>query len=120
MPRGKLRRVPAIFEEFVSSLSALIKVKVAEAVQAATSDFFATKFGQSVAVAEPKPIRRRRRRRRGARKLVKEAVAVLGRKRGRKPGRKPGQKPVKLSKHGKRLGRPPKAVVAPMAEAKTE
>lgn len=133
MPKSN---VHVIFEQFVSTLSALIKLKVAEAVQAATSDFFETKFGQAV-TEDSKPVRRRRRRRRGVRKIVKEAVAVLGRKRGRKPGRsqrkrgtalgrrsspKRGPKPVKLSKHGKRLGRPPKvAVTAPAAEeAKTE
>lgn len=102
MPRSK--SVPAIFEEFVSSLSALIKVKVAESVQAAMSDFFAAKFAPA-AVEESKPVRRRRRRRHGGRKPeAEQAVAVVGHKRGRKRG----PKPVRLSKHGKRIGRPPK------------
>ena len=109
--------VHAIFEQFVSSLAALIKEKVTESVQAATSDFFATKFATTA--EEPKPVRRRRRRRRGGRKPVEEKVAG---KPGRKRGRKPGPKPVKLSKHGKRLGRPPKAAAAASSteETKTE
>lgn len=134
MPKSK--SVHAVFEAFVSSLSHLIKVKVAESVNAATADFLATKFGATIAAEEPKPVRRRRRRRRGVKKLVKKAIATLGRKCGRKPGRsqrkhgtalvrrsspKRGPKPVKLSKHGKRIGRPPKAAAVPVAEqTKTE
>lgn len=111
MPRGKARSVHAIFEQFVGSLSALIKVKVAESVNAATSDFFAAKFGGVIGekAASAAPIRRRRRRRR----------------------RTTEPQPVKLSKQGKRLGRPPKkrgpgrppkvTVVTPTAEeTKTE
>ncbi|MBI5526555.1 MAG: hypothetical protein HY897_09480 [Deltaproteobacteria bacterium] len=94
MPKGIPRSVPALFEQFVGSLSVLIKEKVSEAVQAATNDFFASKFGTVVApaAATPAPVRRRRRRRRG-----------------RKPGSKAETPTVRLSKHGKRLGRPPKA-----------
>ena len=51
MPRSK--SVPAIFEEFVGSLSALIREKVAESVNAATTDFLTAKFGH--ATEEPKP-----------------------------------------------------------------
>lgn len=82
-------RVHVIFEEFVASLSDLIKVKVSEAVQTATADFLASKFmAQSAAPADAaKPVRRRRRR--------KGQKKVAGK--------------VTLSKTGKRIGRPPKA-----------
>lgn len=120
---GPRSNVHTIFEEFVSSLSALIKVKVSEAVQVATSDFFAAKFAP--AAGEPKPVRKRRRRRRGGRRPAEEKVVGKPgrsqRKRGTALGQrsspKRGPKPVKLSKHGKRLGRPPKAATE---ESKTE
>ena len=89
MPRGSSTNVAGIFEQFVQSLSALIKEKVAEAVHASTADFLSSKFGGVVTAEEPTHVRHRRRRRRG--------------------GKKPDMKPVRLSKHGKRLGRPPKA-----------
>lgn len=97
------RSVHAVFEEFVSSLSTLIKERVAESVQTATADFLASKFMAGQA-EEPKKVRRRR---------------------GKKPGRKPelsptvsrklrrdgvtSPKPMRLSKNGKRIGRPPKS-----------
>jgi hypothetical protein len=61
MPRGRKKSVPAIFEQFVTSLGALIKEKVAESVQAATNDFFTNKIG--VAAEKPRKVRRRRKRR---------------------------------------------------------
>ena len=83
-------RVHVIFESFVASLSDLIKVKVAEATQVAVADFLDSKLmTKAEASAEAtKPVRRRRRRR-GQKKVE--------------------GKPVTLSKHGKRIGRPPKA-----------
>ena len=95
MPRGRPGSVNTIFDQFVSSLSTLIKEKVTEAVQGATNDFFSSKFGAAVApaAAAAAPVRRRRRR-------------------GRKPGPKPATTGVRLSKYGKRLGRPPKAIAS--------
>mgnify|MGYP001570233322 FL=1 len=81
------RSVHGIFNEFVAALSALIKERVAQSVQTATAEFLASYFMAGQA-EEPNKVRRRR---------------------GSKPGRKPGPKPAKLSKHGKRIGRPPKA-----------
>lgn len=110
MPRHK--SVHTIFEQFVSSLSDLIKRKVSEAVNAATTDFLTEKFGVAKQAAdEPKPKRRYRRRR--GRKPAVEAVAKpakVTRKR-RKRGAAKVEKPVRLSKNGKRIGRPPKAAV---------
>ena len=105
MPRS--RSVHAIFDEFVASLTALIKEKVAQAVQTATDDFCATRFGGAVQ-APAKPIVRRRRSRSPA-----EPTPTVARKlrRGGVTSPKPVAEGVRLSKYGKRLGRPPKAAV---------
>ena len=81
------QRVHVIFEEFVASLSDLIKVKVSEAVQTATSDFLASKLMTIPTAKVAEPVCRRRRRR-GQKKVAGN---------------------VTLSKTGKRIGRPPKA-----------
>lgn len=91
MPRPKnAHPIHVIFEEFVAGLSSLIKEKVSEATQVAVTDFLNSKLmAQPAAKAEPaKPVRRRRRRR--TQKVGAKAK-------------------VRLSKHGKRIGRPPKA-----------
>jgi len=45
MPKGKKGvNVTQIFEQFTASLHQIIKEKVTDAVQAATKDFFASKF----------------------------------------------------------------------------
>ena len=82
------KSVHDVFEEFVSSLNILIKQCIEQSVKAATADFFASKCwtGNGEPLEAP----------------VKKVNKV------RKPGRKAGPKPVKLSKHGKRIGRPPK------------
>ena len=77
MPKSN---VHAIFEQFVGSLSALIKEKVYGSVNAATTDFLAAKFG--TADEEPKPVRRRRRKRRSGRNPEEQAAGKPGRKRG--------------------------------------
>ena len=82
--------VAAIFESFVSNLNAAIKEKVTEAVSKATHDFLTGHVAQTVkAAAEKIP---RKYRRRG--KKVKGAAV----------------KKVRLSKNGKRIGRPPKTM----------
>lgn len=110
MPRGK--KVHDIFNQFVQSLSALIKTHVAESVNAATTEFFNSRFGVgAVKTAEnQKPVRRRRRR--GRKPAVKAVVKPVQhqRKRRRRAAAK-GPKPVTLSKNGKRIGRPPKTPV---------
>ena len=86
MPRGRPRSLAHIFEQFIASLANLIKTEVGRAVNKATTEYLASKFG---GVAKPEaPTRRKRRYRRH------KTVAA---------------KPVRLSKHGKRIGRPPKA-----------
>ena len=110
MPQS--RNVHEIFEEFVASLSTLIKEKVSEAVACATSEFLNSKFGAGPATAEePKPVRRRRRRRgKPAVEAVAKPVKVT-RKRRRRGAAKAAGQTVTLSKNGKRIGRPPKAAV---------
>ena len=112
MPRGRkpgrkkaTSNVAHIFESFVGSLSALIKEKVSESVNIATTEFFNSRFAAGGAKAEEKPVRRRRRRRR----------------RGRKPGRPAGKRgPGRPPKRGP--GRPPKAKAehVPVEDTKTE
>ena len=53
------RSVHAVFEEFVSSLSTLIKDRVAEAVRTATADFLASKLMAGQA-EEPEKVSRDR------------------------------------------------------------
>ena len=84
MPRAK--QLTAIFEGFVTHLSAAIQQHVTAAVSKATTDFMNGPVARTVKAAAEKIPRRRRRRR----------VA-----RGKQP---------RLSKNGKRIGRPPKAV----------
>ncbi len=103
--------IHSIFEQFMSGLSSLIKEKVSEAVTCATNEFLNSKFAVGSATAKaPKPVRRRRRRR-GRKQGPKAAVKSGPQPKKRGPGRPPksGPKPVRLSKNGKRLGRPPKA-----------
>lgn len=118
MPRGrkpgpkKIANVAHIFEQFVGSLSALIKEKVGESVHVATVEFLNSKLGASAAKTVEKVTKKRRRRR------------------GRKPGRKPGRPAKRLGRPPKKLGRPkgkrgpgrpPKAKVeAKPAEPKAE
>jgi len=86
MPKTKSNSVPVIFDQFVSSLGLLIKEKVAEAVQAATSDFFTSKLGLNIA-KEAKPAKRGKARGRGRpKKVVVKAAA------------KPRQKAAKVAK----------------------
>jgi len=69
MSKNRNNSVPEIFDQFVSSLGLLIKEKVAEAVQAATSDFFTSKLGLNVE-KEAKQTRRGKGRGRGRPKKV--------------------------------------------------
>lgn len=112
MPKQK--SVHTIFEEFVASLSVLIKTKVGEAVNAATAEFLNSKFGSGASTPttdEPQPVRRRRRR--NQKPVVAEVAkpVKVTRKRRKRRASKVTEKPVTLSKTGKRIGRPPKAAV---------
>jgi hypothetical protein len=75
MPKEKKAgSVTEIFEQFTASLGALIKDKVAEAVQTATNDFFANKFSLTSDVKKAKAV-----------KPAKKAKKA-GKKRGRPKG----------------------------------
>ena len=111
------RSVHAVFEEFVSSLSTLIKERVAESVQTATAEFLASKFMAGQAEA-PKKVRRRRGKKPGRKPAPAPTVSRKRRRAAVKSTSKSSPitdgagvaspKPVTLSKNGKRIGRPPK------------
>ena len=121
MPRGKKpgANVAHIFEQFVGSLSALIKEKVSESVNIATTEFFNSKIGAGAAkIAERKTVKRRGRKPGRPKGKPGRPKGKPGRKPGRPKG-KPGRPPKALTAAApKRRGRPPKIHVEPVAEEK--
>ena len=115
--RSAVTRVSQIFDQFVSSLSTTIREKVSEAVSKATAEFFSAKIGAPIAETTETPPRRKYRRRRA--KKIKAVAAPAPTKPDRaKRGPASGKKTVRLSKNGKRIGRPPKQTAVPAVKEK--